>query len=61
VPRVARSWAKVRVAEANAALKLEMVRRGMSAGEIRAVRQAPDGSGEGHGEERVRRRSGRWE
>jgi hypothetical protein len=40
-PWLAFYWHKVRVSEAAATLKLEMVRRGMSAHEIRAVLDDP--------------------
>jgi hypothetical protein len=45
VPWVAHYWYKARVAEVNAALKMEMVRRGMSADEILAVLEGPAPSG----------------
>lgn len=51
-PWIAYYWHKVRVTEVNAALKAEMVRRGMSAEEILAVLEAPaPGKAGGAGEE----------
>ncbi len=58
-PWVAYYWHKVRVADATAALKMEMVRRGMSALEIRAVLDAPAPS-DPEKSERYRRQACRW-
>jgi hypothetical protein len=59
-PWIAYYWHKVRVADATAALKLEMVKRGMSANEIRVVLEAPAQT-DSDRREQHRRRMCRWD
>jgi hypothetical protein len=59
-PWVAYFWQKVRVTEATCALKMEMLRRGMSAEEMLAVLRGPTAGAEAAREERVRKHRCRW-
>jgi hypothetical protein len=47
LPTVVRHWYLLRKAELEASLKQEMIQRGMSAGEIKMVLEAPQVDGQG--------------